>query len=51
MKYFVFFCIIEADPQFSKRLKEDRKYLSKGSNGADRRTRSRKFIICKKKIE
>jgi hypothetical protein len=30
----------EADPEFSKRLKEDRKYLSKGSIGPNRRTRS-----------
>jgi len=44
------FFIIEADPELSKRLKEDRRYLSKGSNGADRRTRSRKFIICKTKL-
>ncbi|CAF0765919.1 unnamed protein product [Adineta ricciae] len=30
----------EVDPTFTKRLKEDRKYLSKGSNIAARRTRS-----------
>jgi receptor expression-enhancing protein 1/2/3/4 len=30
----------EQDQEFSKRLKEDRKYLSKGSNGSNRRTRS-----------
>jgi hypothetical protein len=39
------FYILEQDQEFSKRLKEDRKYLSKGSNGSNRRTRSRKFIV------
>jgi len=34
----------EADPEFNKRLKEDRKYLSKGSNGANRRPRSQQRV-------
>ncbi len=45
MKYIIYFSVLGGNAEFSKRLKEDRKYLSKGSSGDNRRTRSRKFRI------
>jgi hypothetical protein len=39
-----FFFVLETNAEFTKRLKEDKKYLSKGDIGGSRRTRSRKFL-------
>lgn len=39
------FIVLETNVEFSKRLEEDRKFISKDTKSEARRTRSRKFIL------